>query len=199
MQAARGASLTSSGAGSSSPTTSSSADLRRTCRRVFVLVALAAYAVDVLSKVWAVERLPDGDVDVLGDWFTLHLVRNPGAAFSTGTGLTVLFSIVAIAAVCVVLWFGRRLGNVVWSVALGLLLAGIGGNLTDRLLREPGPLRGHVVDMFAVPHWPVFNVADACIDVAAGLILLQAFRNVRLDGSRPRGRTGHRDTDEVGA
>ena len=96
-----------------------------------------------------------------------------------------MFSLVAIAAVCVVLWFSRRVGNVVWAVALGLLLAGIGGNLTDRLLRDPGPLRGHVVDMFMLPHWPVFNVADVCIDVAAGLILLQAFRNVRLDGSRP--------------
>jgi signal peptidase II len=198
MQAARGASLTSSDAGSSSPTTSSSAEVRRTCRTVFVLVALAAYTVDVVSKAWAVEGLADGDIDVLGDWFSLHLVRNPGAAFSTGTELTVVFSLVAITAVCVVLWFGRRLGNVVWAAALGLLLAGIGGNLTDRLLREPGPLRGHVVDMFAVPHWPVFNVADVCIDLAAGLILLQAFRNVRLDGSRPvHGDSRDGDADEV--
>jgi signal peptidase II len=70
-------------------------------------------------------------------------------------------------------------------VAFGLLLAGIAGNLTDRLLRDPGPLRGHVVDLFAIPHWPIFNVADICIDVAAALILLQAFRGVRIDGSRP--------------
>jgi signal peptidase II len=84
----------------------------------------------------------------------------------------------------VVLWFARRVGTTGWAVALGLLLAGIGGNLTDRVFRDPGPLRGHVVDLFMVPHWPVFNVADVCIDVAAGLILLQAFRNVRLDGSR---------------
>jgi len=182
MQAARGAPLTSSGAGSSGPTTTSSARVRRTCRTVFIGVAVSAYALDVLTKVWAVDKLADGDVHVLGDWFTLHLVRNPGAAFSTGTGLTVVFSLAAIAAACVVLWFARRLGNVVWSVALGLLLAGIAGNLTDRLLRSPGPLRGHVVDMFWVTHWPVFNVADSCIDVAAGLILLQAFRSVRLDG-----------------
>jgi signal peptidase II len=151
-----------------------------------VLVAIAAYTVDVTAKVWAVERLADGDIDVFGDWFRLHLVRNPGAAFSTGTELTVLLSCVAIAAVCLVLWMSRRVGNVVWAVALGLLLAGIGGNLTDRILRAPGPLRGHVVGLFALPHWPVFNVADMCIDVGAGLILLQAFRNVRLDGSRPR-------------
>ncbi len=179
MQAARGASLTDSDAGPSGRTSR-----RRTSRSIFLGVALTAYSVDGLSKVWAVETLADGDIEVLGDWFRLHLVRNPGAAFSTGEQFTVVFSLVAITAACVVVWFSRRLANRTWAVALGLLLAGVGGNLTDRLLREPGPLRGHVVDLFAVPHWPVFNVADICIDVAAGLILLQAFRNVRLDGSR---------------
>jgi signal peptidase II len=180
MQAARGASLTSSDAGRSGPPASG----RTTSRRLFVLVALAAYAVDVGAKAWAVERLPRGDIEVLGDWFVLHLVRNPGAAFSTGTHLTVVLSGVAIAAVCVVLWFSRRVASIGWAVALGLLLAGIAGNLTDRILRDPGPLRGHVVDLFMIPHWPVFNVADVCIDLGAGLILLQAFRNIRLDGSR---------------
>jgi signal peptidase II len=181
MQAARGASLTSSDAGRSGPTTPS----RRSVRSLFVLVALAAYAVDTGSKAWAVERLERGDIEVLGDWFVLHLVRNPGAAFSTGTEFTVVFSVVAIIAVCVVLWFARRIGTTLWAIALGLLLAGIGGNLTDRIFRDPGPLRGHVVDLFMIPNWPVFNVADVCIDVAAVLILLQAFRNVRLDGSHP--------------
>jgi signal peptidase II len=181
MQAARGASLTSSDAGRSGPTTPS----RRSVRSLFVLVALAAYAVDTGSKAWAVERLERGDIEVLGDWFVLHLVRNPGAAFSTGTEFTVVFSVVAIIAVCVVLWFARRIGTTLWAIALGLLLAGIGGNLTDRIFRDPAPLRGHVVDLFMIPNWPVFNVADVCIDVAAALILVQAFRNVRLDGSRP--------------
>jgi len=199
MQAARGASLTSSAAGPSGPentSTRSPATRRRKARTVLLVVALAAYSVDVASKIWAVDRLADGDIAVLGDWFRLHLVRNPGAAFSTGTEFTVLLSLVAIAAVCVVLWFSRRVVSVVWALALGLLLAGIGGNLTDRLLREPGPLRGHVVDLFAVPGWPVFNVADVCIDVAAGLILLQAFRNVRLDGTRPTRDATHDSTDD---
>jgi signal peptidase II len=180
MQAARGASLTSSDA--SSPTTSAR---RRSTRLLFAGVALTAYAVDVLSKMWAVDRLSRGDIEVVGSWFVLHLTRNPGAAFSTGTEYTVLISLVAIAALGVVLWLSRRLGDPVWAVAFGLLLAGIAGNLTDRLVRDPGPLRGHVVDLFMLPHWPVFNVADVCIDVAAGLILLQALRNVRIDGSRP--------------
>ena len=80
-------------------------------------------------------------------------------------------------------------------MAFGLLLAGIGGNLTDRLLRDPGPLRGHVVDFLMLPHWPIFNVADMCINAAAVLILVQAFRGIRLDGTRvlraDRRRTGY--------
>jgi signal peptidase II len=180
MQAARGASLTSSDAEGSGTHTRD----RRRARTIFGLVALTAYVVDISAKTWAVHRLSRGDIEVLGDWFVLHLVRNPGAAFSTGTEFTVVFSLVAIVAVCVVLWFGRRVGNVVWAVALGLLLAGIGGNLTDRVFRDPGPLRGHVVDLFMVPHWPVFNVADICINVGVGLILIQVLRGIAIDGTR---------------
>ena len=87
------------------------------------------------------------------------------------------------------LWISRRVGNVVWAIAFALLLAGIAGNLTDRLVRAPGVLRGHVVDFLMLPHWPIFNVADMCINVAAALILLQAFRGIRLDGSRIARRT----------
>jgi len=151
-------------------------------------VALAAYAVDLATKSWALARLSEGDIEVFGEWFVLHLTRNPGAAFSTGTSYTVVFTVIAIVALSVVLWLSRRLGDRTWAVAFGLLLAGIGGNLTDRLFRDPGPFRGHVVDLFMLPHWPVFNIADICIDVAAGLILLQAFRNVRIDGTRPQDR-----------
>ena len=88
------------------------------------------------------------------------------------------------AAVLVVLHLSRRIGTVAWAVALGLLLAGVAGNLTDRLFRAPGPMRGHVIDFLMLPNWPVFNVADMCIDVAAGLILLLAFRGIRIDGGR---------------
>ena len=150
--------------------------------RLFAGVALAAYAVDLVTKQLAVTRLHDGDVHVLGDWFVLHLTRNPGAAFSTGTEYTFALSCLAIAAVCVVLWFARKVGTTGWAIALGLLWAGVAGNLTDRLFRDPGPMRGHVIDMFMVPNWPVFNVADIWINVAAALILLHTFRGIPLDG-----------------
>ena len=151
---------------------------------------MAAYAVDLLSKLWAVSHLSDGhDVRVVGDLLVLHLTRNPGAAFSTGTRYTVLFTWLAIAAVLVVIWLSLRVRNIVWAIAFGLLLAGIVGNLTDRLFRAPGVLHGHVVDFLMLPHWPIFNVADMCINVAAALILVQAFRGIRLDGSRMPRRT----------
>lgn len=196
MQAARGASLT--GDQDESPSTRPPVPRTRLLV-VFGLVAAVAYAVDVVSKVVAVDRLTGRpDVELIGDFFVLHLVRNPGAAFSTGTGYTEVFTILAMVAVGVILWIVRRVGSALWAVALGLLLAGVAGNLTDRLLREPGPLRGHVIDFFMLPNWPVFNVADICINVAAGLILVQVVRGVHLDGTRgePDEADGADDADD---
>ena len=181
MQAARGTSLTGDQTDPAEPTRPP----RHRLLALFTAVALTAYAVDILSKILAVDRLSDRpDVQVVGDLFQLHLVRNPGAAFSTGTAYTEVLSVVAIVAVVVLLYLARRIGSVGWAVALGLLLAGVAGNLTDRVVRSPGPLRGHVIDFFMLPHWPVFNVADICIDVAAVLILVQVYRGVRMDGTR---------------
>jgi signal peptidase II len=187
MQAARGASLTGDQDGPTRYDRPPGArrPARRTAIAVLVAVALAAYALDQVTKVLAVARLTGHpDVEVLGRLLVLHLVRNPGAAFSTGTGYTAVFSCVAIVAVLAVLWFARRVHSTLWAVGLGLLLAGVAGNLTDRLVREPGVLRGHVIDFLMLPHWPVFNVADVCIDVAAAVVLLQVYRGVRLDGTR---------------
>lgn len=147
-------------------------------------MALLAYGLDLASKEWALRELADGDIPVLGDWLTLHLTFNPGAAFSTGTGFTIVFTCLAMVAVVVVLWLSRRLGSTGWAIALGVLLGGVGGNLTDRIFREPEPFHGHVVDFLMLPSWPVFNVADMSINIAAGLIILQTFRGVRLDGTR---------------
>jgi signal peptidase II len=179
MQAARGASLNSSDQAHQVP-----ARRRVDARLVFAAVALVAYAVDLGTKQWALSALADGDIPVFGDWLTLHLTFNPGAAFSTGTGFTIVFTGLATVAVIVVLWLSRRLGSPLWALALGLLLGGVGGNLTDRIVREPEAFHGHVVDFLMLPNWPVFNVADMCINVAAALIILQTFRGVSLDGTR---------------
>jgi signal peptidase II len=180
MQAARGTSLSDT----VPPITDRSPGSRTRLRVLFAIIAAAGLVVDQGTKSLALHRLADGVVEVLGSWFVLHLTRNPGAAFSTGTGYTLLLSLLAIAAALAVLWFSRRIGSPAWAWALGLLLAGITGNLGDRVFRDPGPLRGHVIDFLMLPNWPVFNVADMCINVAAALILVQAFRGVRLDGTR---------------
>ncbi|HWI43926.1 MAG TPA: signal peptidase II [Nocardioides sp.] len=151
----------------------------------FIAVAAVLYAADQVTKHVAVAQLSrEPDVRVVGELLQLHLTYNPGAAFSVGTSLTVGLTCLAIVAVVVVLWMSRRLGSRIWAAAFGFLLAGITGNLTDRILRDPAPFRGHVVDFLMLPNWPVFNVADICINVGVALILLQVLRGVAIDGSR---------------
>jgi signal peptidase II len=182
MQAARGTPLTPDQAAGTQLSSDPPARRRRT---LLVAVAVAAYALDVVSKVLAVHFLTGReDVPVLGSWFSLSLTRNPGAAFSTGTEFTYALSALALVAIGVVLYVARRVATRGWAVALGLLLGGVAGNFTDRLLRAPGPMLGHVVDFMRLPHWPIFNVADICIDVGAALIVLLSLRGVGVDGRR---------------
>jgi len=182
MQAARGTSLSHD---DSSLTDTPSVPSRARARVLLFSVFGVLYAVDQLTKWLAVDRLTgQPDKQLVGDLLKLHLTRNSGAAFSTGTGYTVLFALLAAGAAVFVLYLSLRVRSAWWAVAFGLLLAGICGNLTDRLFRAPGVLRGQVVDFLQLPHWPIFNVADICINVAAAMILVQAFRGIRLDGTR---------------
>lgn len=152
---------------------------------LFAAVGATMLVVDQVAKVLAVRHLANGpDVEVVGELLQLHLTYNPGAAFSLGTRFTVALSVLATVATIVVLWLSRRLRSAWWAVALGLMFAGITGNLADRLFREPGPLRGHVVDFLMLPNWPVFNVADVCINVGVVMILVQVLRGIGLDGTK---------------
>lgn len=172
---------------------------RRLHRPLTVLWTLAAavVALDQLTKVWAVAALSDGHrVHVLGDWLTLTLLRNPGAAFSFATGQTWIFALIAIAVTVVVIRISRRLGSMWWAVALGLVLGGAVGNLIDRLMRAPGVLRGHVVDFIDYGGWFVGNVADIAIVGAAVIIMVLSLRGRELDGSRAGAARGrHAETD----
>jgi signal peptidase II len=187
MQAARGASLNPSDSADEPVDEVRRVGARTRSLVLFASLAAVGYAVDVVSKVLAVARLTDQPpVPVVGDLLQLYLARNPGAAFSTGTSYTLVLTFVAIAAAVAVLVASRRLASTGWAIGLGFLMAGILGNLTDRVFRAPGPLRGHVVDFLQLPHWPIFNVADMCINVAAAVIIIQALRGVSLDGTRSR-------------
>ncbi len=169
---------------------------RRAAWLLFAGVAAASYTLDQVSKHEAIERLSGRpDVPVVGELLQLHLTRNPGAAFSLGTEYTLVLTCLAIVATVVVLWYSRRLADKAWAVGLGLILAGIDGNLTDRMIREPGPFRGEVIDFLMLPNWPVFNVADISINVGAVLVLIQVFRGIHLDGTRIDADAGDSETD----
>jgi signal peptidase II len=157
---------------------------------VLAAVAAAVLAADVATKVWAVARLSHREIGLLGDHVVLHEQRNPGAAFSIAGGATLLFTLVAFGVVAVIVRTARTLRSQAWGFALGSLLGGALGNLADRLFRDPGPLRGHVVDFIDLQSngrsvWPVFNVADMAIVTGALLALLLSFRGVEMGGPGP--------------
>jgi signal peptidase II len=155
--------------------------------RALLVVAGLVLLADVVSKVIVVATLADGRVvHLVGHYLQLTNTRNSGAAFSVGTGATVLFTAVAVAVVVVILRTAKRLRSLGWAICLGLLLGGALGNLVDRLLRAPGPLRGEVVDWIQLPHWPVFNLADSAIVVGGCVAVLLSTRGVTLDGQADR-------------
>lgn len=152
-------------------------------------VAAALLAVDVLTKVAAVANLEDQPpVELFGGAVYLVLVRNPGAAFSLATGMTWLLALLAIVVVGVIVWLAPKLRSRGWAVGLGLVLGGACGNLVDRLFREPGVLRGHVVDFVSLfapdgSVWPVFNVADSAIVCGGALVVLLSLLGRDYDGT----------------
>ena len=150
--------------------------------------AFVVLALDVVTKAVAVAKLERRSaVHVVDGVLEPTLTRNPGAAFSIGVGATVLFTVVALGVVVILLRTAARLRSLPWAIALSLLLGGALGNLTDRLFRSPGPFRGHVVDWIRLPHWPVFNIADAAITIGAVLAVVISLRGVHLDGTREGG------------
>lgn len=159
--------------------------LARPAVRLLVMVAVVAVTADQLTKFWAVATLSDGSRwDLIPGLLWFQLTRNSGAAFSFATEATWVFTVIAVVVSIVVSWLIRRVNDLRWGLALGLLLGGALGNLTDRLVRAPGVTRGHVVDFIAVPHYPVFNLADSCLVVAAVLIGLLGVRGIAMDSSR---------------
>ena len=169
----------------------------RRARRLSVTVlwtmAVVIVVVDQLSKQWALSALSDGQhTTLLGRALGLVLVRNPGAAFSFATGQTWIFALIASLVVVIIVRVSRNLASRSWAVALGLVLGGAVGNLIDRLLREPGFLRGHVIDFIDYGGYFVGNVADIAIVLAAAGIIVLSLGGWEIDGTR----AGSRSTPE---
>lgn len=149
-------------------------------------IAIVVYALDQLTKNWVVANLTENQsVSVLGEILQWHFVRNPGAAFSFASGMTWLFTLLALVVVGVILWQLRHLGSRSWAVFFALLLGGVLGNLTDRLTREPGFPVGHVIDFISTP-WlipAIYNIADIAIVLSMCLFVLITLLGLPIDGS----------------
>ena len=151
---------------------------------VFVTAGFVV-VIDQLSKAWALSSLAPGERrPLVGDLLGLQLTRNPGAALSIATSMTWALTIVAAVVVVVVVRTARKAASWPWALTFGLLLGGALGNLVDRLVRDPGPLRGHVVDFLAYGTWFIGNVADIAIVLAAVFVMVLVAFGVRLDGTR---------------
>lgn len=191
VQAAGGATLSAPDAPPAEESTTPARRRGRTPRpigqSVAVLVGVAVFviAADAISKALVVSRLAGKPpVHVLGDFLELVLTRNPGAAFSVGTSMTIVFTAIAVGVVVYILRAARNLRSLGWSIAFGLLLGGATGNLIDRIFRAPGVFVGHVVDWIQLPHWPVFNLADSSVVCGGVLVALLALRGIGFDGTR---------------
>lgn len=161
-------------------------------RRVLLLAVIAplVLALDLVTKIIAVENLEGREpIELFGGLLYLPLIRNTGAAFGLAEGWTVILALIASGVVVFILWIARRLRSTGWAIGLGLVLGGAMGNLTDRIFRGPGPLRGGVVDFISVldpwgNFFPVFNLADSAICVGGGVIVLMALLQRDYDGTR---------------
>ena len=147
-------------------------------RRLFA-TAWTIWLFDFATKTWALTSLSSSEPrKIIGSFLQLTLFHNPGAAFSFATGFTLVFSLLALAVVVAVVYFAPKITSGGWQLCIGLLLGGVLGNLTDRIFREPSFLNGHVIDWIQIPSWPVFNLADSAICVAAFIAFVLSLRNV---------------------
>lgn len=152
-----------------------------TWRPAFWLVAAAVVALDQATKIWALAALEPGvKHEVLGDFLSLTLVFNSGAAFSLGADHTWIVTVVMVIVMAGIVYFARRAQSGFAVALFGIGLGGAMGNLIDRVFRQPSFGRGHVVDMINYNDWFVGNVADIAIVGVAALILLMSLRGKAL-------------------
>lgn len=142
------------------------------------MTAFLVFLADYLTKHAAVKYLIEGPIEVLGNVFKLQLVFNTGAAFSIATNATIFLSGFSMVVAAGILYFMARVDSMKWTLALGLVLGGIFGNLSDRIFREPYGLQGAVVDWISVLSWPTFNIADSAVVVGVLLVVNLIWKKV---------------------
>ena len=105
-----------------------------------------------------------------------EFARNPGAAFSSFTGATFALTVISIIVLLYLFIRSPRVSIRAWSYPWGGLIGGVIGNLTDRVFRDPGPFRGHVVDWIGLPNWALFNIADSAIVLSVVVMAALSWR-----------------------
>lgn len=161
--------------------------------RLFLATAVVALLADLISKILVVAHIQpeDAGIRLLGGAVYLVQTRNSGAAFSVGTGATVVLTAISVIVVVVIARAARRLSSRGWAVALGLVLGGALGNLIDRFFRAPSPGKGHVVDWISLfasdGHiWPIFNLADSSVVMGGVTAVALSLLGVDFHGARGR-------------
>jgi signal peptidase II len=159
--------------------------VRPIVRRVLT-IAWLVWALDVVSKTLAQHFLEGRESKkILGSFLKLNFAQNSGAAFSFASNGSVFLGSFSILAIFAVAYWAPRLTSRGWGSVLGLVLGGALGNLSDRIFRShAGLLKGQVIDWIQLPSWPIFNLADSAIVIAALIAVILSFRNV-LPISKP--------------
>jgi signal peptidase II len=173
----------------------------------YLAIAGGVFMIDQSAKAWAIRKLRfGGDITVITNFLNLAYAQNTGAAFSMldeqGDAGRWGLSVVAFVAGVLVLYFFWRTPRSDDRIlgALALLLAGIAGNVTDRLRL------GFVVDFIDIQfggwHYPTFNVADSAICIGAGLLIVDLFITKRRKlsdpaNSDPRSKIQHPKLEDV--
>ena len=154
--------------------------------KLWLTLSLPLFVIDQITKFVVLKTIsPHESIPVIPGFFDLVQVHNRGAAFGMLRDHPWIFLILASVALVVlaVITVTRRVTEPLTRVAVAVLASGVAGNLIDRLIH------GHVIDFLSfdlhIPGanpWPAFNVADMCICVAAGLLILASF----LDGKKQK-------------
>lgn len=143
------------------------------------------YLLDRISKVWAESALAGRPpIRVIPGVLSLNHTTNSGGAFGLGGSAPWLFATATLVVVAIVAAASFRPRPAQVAVALGLILGGGIGNLTDRALNGDGFLSGRVTDFIDLHVWPIFNLADSAIVVGAVLLAVSA---ARPEGRRDAG------------
>lgn len=156
--------------------------------RIALPVAAVVIVVDQITKAWAESALVEHvRQPFIGTFLQLHLLYNPGAAFSMFTNATWVFALFSTAICIAILTNAQKVRNTGWQIALGGVLGGAAGNLVDRLTNAPGFGRGLVVDFLELPYWPVFNIADSSVVISATAMVLMSLRGINYDSDSSSG------------